>query len=113
MTLRGVSILGSTGSIGRNTLRVVESLGTERFRVVALGAGRNIAKLADQITGHRPDLVSVQTEEAAEQLQAELRRRDILPPRIVIGENSSVSDICWFPRAFASLSGGTPADVFG
>ena len=49
MTARGVSILGSTGSIGCNTLRVIEALGRDRFRVVALGAGRNIEKLADQI----------------------------------------------------------------
>ena len=90
MTLRGVSILGSTGSIGCNTLRVVESLGPERFRVVALGAGQNVAKLADQISRHQPDLVSVQTEEAAEQLKAELRRRDIPPPRIAIGESGLI-----------------------
>ncbi|HVS20225.1 MAG TPA: 1-deoxy-D-xylulose-5-phosphate reductoisomerase [Pyrinomonadaceae bacterium] len=90
MTLRGVSILGSTGSIGCNTLRVVESLGPERFRVVALGAGRNVEKLLDQISRHQPDLVSVQTEEAAEQLKAELRRRGISPPRIVVGESGLV-----------------------
>ena len=90
MTLRGVSILGSTGSIGCNTLRVVESLGAERFRVVALGAGRNVAKLVDQISRHQPDLVSVQTEEAAEQLKAELRRRAISPPQIAVGESGLV-----------------------
>src|SRR5712692_10481575 len=88
---RGVSILGATGSIGCNTLRVIESLGPERFRVVALGAGRNIEKLADQITHHQPDLVSVQTEEAAEQLKAELRGRDIAPPRLAIGESGLVA----------------------
>src|SRR6202171_569821 len=87
---RGVSILGATGSIGCNTLRVIESLGPERFRVVALGAGRNIEKLADQITHHQPDLVSVQTEEAADQLKAELRRRGISPPRVAVGESGLV-----------------------
>src|SRR5438876_3023856 len=111
MTLRGVSILGSTGSIGCNTLRVVESLGPERFRVVALGAGRNIAKLADQVTGHRPDLVSVQTEEAAEQLQAELRRRDILPPRIVIGE-SGLIEVATHAEAECVVSGTVGAVGF-
>ena len=39
----GIAIIGSTGSIGCNTLRVVEALGSDRFRVVALGAGRNVA----------------------------------------------------------------------
>ncbi len=90
MTLRGVSILGSTGSIGCNTLRVIESLGPKRFRVVALGAGRNVEKLVDQISRHQPDLVSVQTAEAAEQLKAELRRRGSSPPRIAVGESGLV-----------------------
>jgi 1-deoxy-D-xylulose-5-phosphate reductoisomerase len=111
MTLRGVSILGSTGSIGCNTLRVVESLGPERFRVVALGAGRNVAKLADQISRHQPDLVSVQTEEAAEQLQAELRRRDISPPRIVVGEGGLI-DVATHAEADCVVSGTVGAVGF-
>jgi len=111
MTLRGVSILGSTGSIGCNTLRVVESLGPERFRVVALGAGRNIAKLADQITRHQPDLVSVQTEEVAEQLKAELRRRDIRPPRIAVGE-SGLIEVATHAEADCVVSGTVGAVGF-
>ena len=111
MTLRGVSILGSTGSIGCNTLRVVESLGPERFRVVALGAGQNVAKLADQISRHQPDLVSVQTEEAAEQLKAELRRRDIPPPRIAIGE-SGLIDVATHAEADCVVSGTVGAVGF-
>ena len=59
---KGVAILGSTGSIGCNTLRVVESLGGERFRVVALGAGQNVEVLVDQIAKHLPELVSVDSE---------------------------------------------------
>lgn len=111
MPLRGVSILGSTGSIGCNTLRVVESLGPKRFRVVALGAGRNIAKLADQISRHQPELVSVQTEEAAEQLKAELRGRDISPPRIAIGE-SGLIDVATHAEADCVVSGTVGAVGF-
>jgi 1-deoxy-D-xylulose-5-phosphate reductoisomerase len=83
---KGIAILGSTGSIGCNTLRVIESLGSERFRVVALGAGHNVAALADQIAKHLPELVSVETEEAAHDLRARLFERDIDLPRIIIGE---------------------------
>lgn len=82
----GVAILGSTGSIGCNTLRVIESLGGERFRVVALGAGHNVAILADQIAKHLPELVSVDTEEAAHDLRARLFEKDIDLPRIIVGE---------------------------
>jgi 1-deoxy-D-xylulose-5-phosphate reductoisomerase len=86
MAYRGVAILGSTGSIGRNTLRVIESLGSEEFRVVALGAGHNVETLADQIATHLPELVSVDSEEAAHDLRARLFERDIDLPRIIVGE---------------------------
>jgi 1-deoxy-D-xylulose-5-phosphate reductoisomerase len=90
MNPTGISILGSTGSIGCNTLRVVEALGTERFRVVALGAGRNIEVLADQVARHLPTLVSVETESAAHELRAMLFQRDVDLPRIVIAEEGLV-----------------------
>jgi len=90
MPIRGVAILGSTGSIGCNTLRVIESLGGDRFRVVALGAGRNLAKLADQVVAHRPVLVSVETEESVEQLRHELTLRNVPLPRILSGQEGLV-----------------------
>src|SRR5437588_2169292 len=90
MSTRGIAILGSTGSIGCNTLRVIESLGPERFRVVALGAGRNIGKLADQIAHHQPELVSVECEDSAQQLRVELTRRNVRLPQIVVGEEGLI-----------------------
>lgn len=86
MKPKGIAILGSTGSIGRNTLRVVETLGVERFRIVALGAGRNTALLTEQVARHRPELVSVESEECAEELRAGLNRLGIQAPRIAVGE---------------------------
>jgi 1-deoxy-D-xylulose-5-phosphate reductoisomerase len=83
---KGIAILGSTGSIGCNTLRVIESLSSEHFRVVALGAGHNVKTLADQIARHLPELVSVDTEEAAHDLRGQLFERDIDLPRIIVGE---------------------------
>jgi len=53
-----LSLLGSTGSIGEQTLAVAAAA-PERFEVVALGAGRNLEKLADQVRRFRPALVSV------------------------------------------------------
>src|SRR5437762_6623220 len=80
----GVAILGSTGSIGCNTLRVVEALGAP-FRVVALAAGHNIAKLAAQIARHAPEFVSVESEACAEELRAALRQKGVSVPRIASG----------------------------
>ncbi|HEY0376731.1 MAG TPA: 1-deoxy-D-xylulose-5-phosphate reductoisomerase [Pyrinomonadaceae bacterium] len=88
--MNGIAILGSTGSIGRNTLRVVESFGEGEFRVVALGAGRNVEVLAEQAARHLPSLVSVESEESARKLRAELFARDVELPRIVVGEEGLV-----------------------
>jgi 1-deoxy-D-xylulose-5-phosphate reductoisomerase len=85
MKTRGISVLGSTGSIGCNTLRVCESLGAE-FRIVALAAGRNVSLLAEQCAQHRPELVSVETEECAAQLARELKKLGATVPRISSGE---------------------------
>jgi 1-deoxy-D-xylulose-5-phosphate reductoisomerase len=99
----GISILGSTGSIGCNTLRVVEALGSDRFRVVALGAGHNVRTLADQIARHLPELVSVETETAAHDLRAQLFERNLDLPRIVIGESGLV-EVASHPQAETVVS---------
>src|ERR1044071_3000785 len=91
MNVKGIAILGSTGSIGCNTLRVVESFGAERFRVVALGAGRNMERLAEQVGRHQPELVAVESEECAAELRARLRGQETKEPRVLIGEAGLVA----------------------
>src|SRR2546430_17707344 len=85
MSSKGIAILGSTGSIGCNTVSVVEALG-DRFQIVALAARSNIAKLWAQIERHKPELVSVESEACAEELRAELRRRQLSVPRLALGD---------------------------
>ncbi len=68
---KNISLLGSTGSIGRNVLKVVRQY-PGRFRIVGLAAGRNIELLRDQIEAFNPLIVSVATRELAEQLAAGL-----------------------------------------
>lgn len=83
--MKQIAILGSTGSIGCNTLRVVETFKDE-FSVAALGAGANIDLLAEQIEQFRPRLVSVGKESHADQLRAELKKRSVSDvPKICIG----------------------------
>jgi len=91
MTPRGISILGSTGSIGCNSLRVIEALGSERFKIVALAAGKNVGKLAEQIARHQPELVSVETEEFADALRGALADAGTPVPSILIGEEGLVA----------------------
>ncbi len=70
---RGIAILGSTGSIGTNTLDVVDRLG-EEFRVTALAAGSNMSLLAAQVEKYRPALVSVGEKRDAAKLRRLLPR---------------------------------------
>ena len=66
--MRSLSILGSTGSIGRSSLDVVEAF-PERFRVVALAAGRSLDRLAEQVARFRPRLVSIDSREDVSRLE--------------------------------------------
>ena len=68
--MKAISVLGSTGSIGTQTLEIVEDF-PDQFRVVALSAGRNLSLLVTQIQRHRPDVVAL----ADPALLAELKDR--------------------------------------
>jgi 1-deoxy-D-xylulose-5-phosphate reductoisomerase len=88
--MKAVSILGSTGSIGCNTLKVVEHLGN--FRVVALGAGRNMQVFAEQIARFQPELVSCENEISAESLLQNLHALDAPKiPKIELGEKGLIA----------------------
>jgi 1-deoxy-D-xylulose-5-phosphate reductoisomerase len=76
--LKQLSILGSTGSIGRQCLSVVEAL-PERFGIVALAAGSNLEELVGQIERHRPEVVSVGDAKKADELAVLLRAKGISP----------------------------------
>jgi 1-deoxy-D-xylulose-5-phosphate reductoisomerase len=84
--MKALSILGSTGSIGTNTLRVVEAF-PDRLRVAGLAGGRNVERLAAQVARHRPRVVSVADEQALERLG---RLVDLADVRAVCGEAGMV-----------------------
>ena len=88
MTSCGVAILGSTGSIGRSTLDVVERH-PDRFRVVALSARRDVARLFDQCVRHRP-LLAVMTEgDAARELSRRLAVAGV-PTEVMAGDEALI-----------------------
>ncbi len=69
--MKRLAILGSTGSVGEQTLAVAQCF-PDRFQVVALAAGRNVEKLAEQVRAFRPAVVSVADEPAAVALRQRL-----------------------------------------
>jgi 1-deoxy-D-xylulose-5-phosphate reductoisomerase len=74
----GVAVLGSTGSVGTTTLRVVRHLGRNAFRVVGLAAGKRMEVLEEQIREFDPLLVSVQSPEDAGRLRQKFPRLDVM-----------------------------------
>ena len=79
-----VSILGSTGSVGRQSLDIVEHLG---LPVAALTAGTNVARMAEQCRQFQPLLAVMATRQAAEELQKEISD---LPTKIAWGEEGLI-----------------------
>ena len=80
--MKNLSILGSTGSIGVNALKVARAH-PERYRVIALSAGRNIDLLLDQIETFKPKAVAVLNESLAVDLKKKLTGRFL--PEILFG----------------------------
>jgi 1-deoxy-D-xylulose-5-phosphate reductoisomerase len=91
--MKAIAILGSTGSIGRQTLAVVESQ-PERFRVVALASGANVEELSQQIARHRPGLVSV----------ADAARADELRDRLLAIGHDALPEIQWGREGLLSVA---------
>ena len=79
-----ISILGSTGSIGRQTLDIVDNL---NIPVAALTAGTSVERMAEQCRKYRPALAVMATEPAAQALQKEIAD---LPTRIAWGEDGLI-----------------------
>jgi 1-deoxy-D-xylulose-5-phosphate reductoisomerase len=90
--MKKIAILGSTGSIGTQTLDIV-SRHPDRFEVVALAAGRNLKLVAEQIARFRPKRVSVAGEDEAREL-----RKAAPGVEVLTGEEGNV-DVARSPEA--------------
>ncbi len=99
--MKSVSILGSTGSIGCNTLKVVEHLGD--IRVVAMAAGRNMEEFARQIAQFQPELVSCEDDACAAILELELHTLGAKIPKIELG-SAGLAAVATHPEAGTVVS---------
>ncbi len=91
---RGIIILGSTGSIGTQTLQVIEQF-PDRFRVVGLSANNNIDLLEKQVRIFKPDVIAVKNPEKAREIT---RRLYDLPVKVLSGENG-INELSMWPEA--------------
>jgi len=95
--MKRIAILGSTGSIGRSTLRVVEAY-PERFEIVSLAAGKNVEAAFEQCRRWRPQLVSVASEPDAEALNTQLKKTGLGEIEVAHGPAGAVR-VATYPEA--------------
>ena len=95
VAVKALSVLGSTGSIGTQTLEIVEEF-PERFRVVALTAGRNLALLCKQVQRHQPEVVALADPALLSELRERLQALN-LPrcPELVAGNEGLCQAAAW------------------
>ena len=82
--MKRIAILGSTGSIGRQCLSVVDSL-PGQFELIGLAAGSNVSLAAEQVLRYRPRIVSVHTEAGARELRDKICAAKRPLPEILFG----------------------------
>jgi 1-deoxy-D-xylulose-5-phosphate reductoisomerase len=102
--MKGLSILGSTGSVGTNVLRVVDAF-PDRFKIVGLAAGTNVERLAAQVARYRPRVVSVATPAARDDLR---RLADLGDTCVMVGEEGSVA-VATHPEALLVVAAAVGA----
>ncbi len=99
--MKQIAILGSTGSIGKNALSVVETH-PDQFKVVGLAANRDVDTLEQQIRRYRPPLVALNDPSAAEILRT--RIRDINGTEVRTGRKG-LQAVATMPQAIQVLDG--------
>lgn len=99
--MKRITILGSTGSVGRNALDIVSNH-RDRFKVVALTAGRNVALLVEQIKSFSPEVVAVADETAAKELQKRIVRH--VPSLKILSGHDGVAEVASYEGSDFVLS---------
>ena len=90
--MKNIALLGSTGSIGRQTLEVIEAY-PEQFRLVAMAAGRNVDLIISQANRFQPDIICVQSEEIAAKVRIHIPSHC----RLVVGQEG-LEEVCTYHK---------------
>jgi 1-deoxy-D-xylulose-5-phosphate reductoisomerase len=102
MTVKAIALLGSTGSIGTQTLDIVANY-PDQFRIVGLAAGRNIALLANQIRQFKPEIVAIADPTQLNDLKAAIA--DVVPQPILVTGEAGVVEVAAYGDAQAVVTG--------
>ena len=100
--MKAITLLGSTGSIGTQTLDIVAQY-PDKFRIVGLTAGRNVSLLAQQIRQFKPEIVAICDADKLQELQEAIA--DIDPQPILLAGESGVVEVAKYGDAEAVVTG--------
>jgi 1-deoxy-D-xylulose-5-phosphate reductoisomerase len=100
--VKAITLLGSTGSIGTQTLDIVAQY-PDRFRIVGLAAGRNVEMLAAQIRQFRPEIVAISDAEKLPELKQAIAALD--PQPILLAGQAGVIEVARYGDAEAVVTG--------
>ncbi|MGL5135929.1 MAG: 1-deoxy-D-xylulose-5-phosphate reductoisomerase [Planktothrix sp.] len=100
--MKAITLLGSTGSIGTQTLEIVAEY-PEQFRIVGLTAGRNITLLAQQIRAFNPSIVAISNPDQLPELKALIT--DINPQPILLAGDEGIIEVARYGDSEAVVTG--------
>lgn len=100
--MKAITILGSTGSIGTQTLDIVSQY-PDQFRVVGLATGRNVSLLIEQIQTFKPEIVAICDRDQLPTLQEAVSTLDN-PPQVLSGEEG-VAEVARYGDAESVVTG--------
>ncbi len=100
--MKAITLLGSTGSIGTQTLDIVAQY-PDQFRIVGLAAGNNVEMLAAQVRQFQPSIVAIRAEEKLPALKAAIA--DINPQPIILAGEAGIVEVARYGDAESVVTG--------
>ena len=100
--MKAIALLGSTGSIGTQTLDIVAQY-PDQFRIVGLAAGRNVEMLAAQIRQFRPSIAAICEEEKLSELKEAIK--DLDPQPVLLAGQAGVIEVARYSDAQIVVTG--------
>ncbi|MBD2123125.1 1-deoxy-D-xylulose-5-phosphate reductoisomerase [Trichocoleus sp. FACHB-262] len=100
--MKAITLLGSTGSIGTQTLDIVSQY-PDQFRIVGLAAGRNVELLAQQIRQFKPEIVALCDEEKLQELKEAIA--DLNPQPILLTGDAGIVEVARYGDSEAVVTG--------
>jgi len=102
--LKYITVLGSTGSIGTQTLEIVKELPT-KFKVVALTAGKNIDLLTEQVKIHQPEVIAIEDENLLLDLKNNISNLRLEKHPIILSGEKGINSVAGWDSADTVVTG--------